>query len=125
MTLVDEWVEKAEVDYQAAAALNRRRKTPLPDAVCYHCQQCAEKYLKAYLIAQGIIPSRTHDLEQLLKTCAPHDATLATQLPLVRALNPYGVQIRYPGTSATVAEAKNAVKTMRRLRTVLRRKLGL
>jgi len=63
MTLVDEWVEKAEADYQAAVALNRRLKTPLPDAVCYHCQQCAEKYLKAYLIARGIVPSRTHDLE--------------------------------------------------------------
>ncbi|MBI1926620.1 HEPN domain-containing protein [Candidatus Poribacteria bacterium] len=125
MTLVDEWVEKAEADYQAAVDLNRRRKVPLPDVVCYHCQQCAEKYLKAYLIAQGIIPSLTHDLEQLLKACVQHDTTLIRWLPSVQFLNPYGVLIRYPGRSATVAEAKNAVKTMRRLRTVLRRKLGL
>jgi hypothetical protein len=40
-------------------------------------------------------------------------------------LNPYAVLIRYPGMTATVAEAKEAVHAMRRLRTILRRKLGL
>lgn len=54
-----------------------------------------------------------------------HDAALTTLLPLVKALNPFGVQIRYPGMSATVTEAKDALKTVRRLRTVLRRALGL
>ena len=118
-------MEKAEADYQAAVALNRRRKQPLPDIVCYHCQQCVEKYLKAYLIVQGVPPPRSHDLEELLDLCAAYDATLNQWLALVQFLNPYGVQIRYPGTSATIANAKDAVKTMRRLRTVLRRKLGL
>ncbi|MCZ6676164.1 MAG: HEPN domain-containing protein [Candidatus Poribacteria bacterium] len=64
MTLVDEWIEKAEADFKGAVALNRRRKDPLPDLVCYHCQQSAEKYLKAFLIAQGITPPRIHDLVQ-------------------------------------------------------------
>ena len=125
MTLVDEWVEKAEADYQAAIALNRRRKEPLPDIVCYHCQQCAEKDLKAYLIVQGTTPPRSHDLVELLNLGTLHDATFIKFLPWVESLNPYGVLIRYPGMSATVAKSKNAVKTMRRLRTVLRRKLGL
>ena len=70
MTLADEWVEKAEADYKAAAALNRRRKEPLPDIVCYHCQQSAEKYLKAYLIAQSMPPPHIHDLVQLLGLAA-------------------------------------------------------
>ena len=47
MSLLAEWVDKAEADYQSAVALGRRRKAPLPDIVCYHCQQCVEKYLKA------------------------------------------------------------------------------
>jgi hypothetical protein len=43
----------------------------------------------------------------------------------VQVLNPYGVLLRYPGMTATVAEAKEAVNTMRRLRIILRRTLGL
>jgi HEPN domain-containing protein len=125
VSLLDEWVEKAEADYKTATALNRRRKEPLPDTVCFHCQQCVEKYLKAYLVAQSVTPPRIHDLEDLLSLCAVHDSTLAALLSLVQILNPYAVLIRYPGMSATVTDAKDAVKTMRRLRTVLRRKLGL
>ena len=41
-----EWVSKAEEDYLAACALNRRRKIPLSNAVCFHVQQAVEKYLK-------------------------------------------------------------------------------
>jgi HEPN domain-containing protein len=106
-------------------ALQRRRKEPLPDIVCYHCQQCVEKYLKAYLIAQGSTPPRIHDLEDLLNLCALYDATLTARLPLVHVLNPYGVLIRYPGMTATVAEAQEAIHAMRRLRTILRRTLGV
>jgi HEPN domain-containing protein len=125
VSLLDEWIEKAEADYKSAVALQRRRKEPLPDIICYHCQQCVEKYLKAYLIAQGSTPPRIHDLEDLLNLCALYDATLTARLPLVHVLNPYGVLIRYPGMTATVAEAQAAVHAMRRLRTILRRTLGL
>ena len=123
--LLDEWVEKAEADYQAALVLNRQRKRPLPDSVCYHAQQCIEKYLKAYLVFQNAAPPRTHDLPRLLLDGASYDATLTAKATLVQSLNPYGVVIRYPGVSATVTEAKDAVKTLRRLRPFLRRKLGL
>jgi len=44
---------------------------------------------------------------------------------LVQVLNPYAVLIRYPGMTATVAEAKEAVHTIRRLRTILQCKLGM
>jgi HEPN domain-containing protein len=47
--LVQEWVDKAEADYQGAHALQRQRKHPLPDLVCFHCQQSAEKYLLPYI----------------------------------------------------------------------------
>jgi HEPN domain-containing protein len=125
VTLLDEWVEKAEVDYLTAVLANRQRKQPLPDSVCYHAQQCAEKYLKAYLVFRGATPPRTHDLARLLNQCASYDATLAAKMSLVQSLDPYSVAFRYPGVSATIIQAKEAVKTMRRLRTFLRRKLGL
>ncbi|RMD60746.1 HEPN domain-containing protein [Candidatus Parcubacteria bacterium] len=43
VSLAAEWIDKAEADYKSAVALQRRRKEPLPDIVCYHCQQCVEK----------------------------------------------------------------------------------
>ena len=61
-----DWIAKAEGDFQAASALARTRKVPLPDHVCFHCQQCAEKYLKARLEEAGIHFPKTHDLEVLL-----------------------------------------------------------
>ena len=125
MTLVNEWVEKAEADFKGAVALNRLRKEPLPNLVCYHCQQSTEKYLKAYLIAQDVTPPRIHDLVQLLNLCSPHHPQLSKHLPLAQELNSYGVLIRDPGLSATIPESKDAVKTMRCLRATLRHRLGL
>jgi HEPN domain-containing protein len=49
-----EWVEKAEGDWNAARQLNRVRKDPNYDGVCFHCQQCVEKYLKARLEEAGV-----------------------------------------------------------------------
>lgn len=46
--LTKEWVEKAEEDFDAADALLYGREVPLAAVVCFHCQQSAEKYLKAY-----------------------------------------------------------------------------
>jgi HEPN domain-containing protein len=51
VSLLDEWIAKADADYKSAVVMQRRRKEPLLDIVCDHCQQCVEKYLKAYLIA--------------------------------------------------------------------------
>lgn len=125
MTLLDEWVEKAEADYRGAVSLNRPRKEPVPDLVCFHSQQCAEKYLKAYLIHQGAVPDCTHKLEELLKECAVHDAALTALLPLVQILDQWSVDPRYPGVAATVIQAQEAVKTARSLRRALRKKIGL
>ena len=44
-----EWVSKAEGDFAVVGILRRSRKPGRRDAICFHCQQCAEKYLKARL----------------------------------------------------------------------------
>jgi HEPN domain-containing protein len=46
------WVQRAEEDYAIAAA-SVRRKQPWTYGACFHAQQCAEKYLKAILVAHG------------------------------------------------------------------------
>src|ERR1035441_6136638 len=61
-----EWVAKAEEDYLAALDLARRRKRPLWSGVCFHAQQCAEKYLKARMEEAGLaVPNA--DLDVLAK----------------------------------------------------------
>src|ERR1700691_65874 len=66
-----EWVLKAEEDFLAAAALNRLRKKPLWNIVCFHVQQAVEKYLKARLEEAGLSVPRTHDLLHLLNLATP------------------------------------------------------
>ncbi len=66
-----DWIEKAESDYLAAVDLARRRKLPLHDMVCFHCQQSVEKYLKGRLEEAAISFPKTHDLENLLMLLLP------------------------------------------------------
>ena len=49
-----EWVDRAEADFSAAILLRRSRKKHSRDLVCFHLQQCVEKYLKARLEDDGI-----------------------------------------------------------------------
>ena len=51
--LTAEWVQKGEDDFIVTQKMFRARKQPVYDAVCFHAQQCAEKYLKAYLQELG------------------------------------------------------------------------
>ena len=46
--LTREWIEKAEGDWRTSARELRARRHPNYDAVCFHAQQAAEKYLKAF-----------------------------------------------------------------------------
>jgi len=57
--LVKEWIAKAEEDYKTILTLNRQKKHKLPNSICFHCQQCIEKYLKAFLVHNEFKPPRT------------------------------------------------------------------
>lgn len=57
-----EWIAKAEGDYASAGREYRARRNPNYDAACFHAQQVAEKYLKAWLQEQSVVFPRTHNL---------------------------------------------------------------
>jgi HEPN domain-containing protein len=120
-----EWVEKAEGDWNAAQQLNRVRKDPNYDSVCFHCQQSVEKYLKAGLEEAGMNFPKTHDLIKLLGLAVAVEPQWVALHPLVATLNPYGVGYRYPGLTATRADAKAAIKDCREVRRVIRPAFGL
>ena len=119
------WVYKAEGDFRTATAMVRKRKEPAPDNVCFCSHQCIEKYLKAYLVYHRAHFPRTHSLEALLDFCADIDGSLEALRGELDSLEGYAVEIRYPGENATVEESKEAVVRMKRVRLVLRRRLGL
>ncbi|MEK6324576.1 MAG: HEPN domain-containing protein [Acidobacteriota bacterium] len=66
-----EWIDKAEGDFATAQVSYRTRRLPNPDAVCFHSQQCVEKYLKARLDEAGLVIPRTHNLFALLTLILP------------------------------------------------------
>jgi HEPN domain-containing protein len=69
--LTSEWVQKAEGDFGTASREIRARRAPNYDAVCFHAQQCAEKYLKALLQEEDIPFGKTHNLVILLDLLLP------------------------------------------------------
>lgn len=52
---VQAWIQKAENDFKTIRA-SLASADPAWDTVCFHAQQAAQKYLKAYLVFQGDLP---------------------------------------------------------------------
>jgi HEPN domain-containing protein len=119
-----EWVRKAEEDY-VVARRSSRGKTPLHDVVCFHCQQCAEKYLKALLVELGLPVPKTHDLDDLLSLLLPHHRTLRPVRRGLGFLTPFAVNARYPGKKASKRKAEAALRRADRVRTAARTILGI
>jgi HEPN domain-containing protein len=95
------------------------------DGVCFHCQQCAEKYLKSLLEDKVAAVPRTHDLVDLLQLLVTHYANMP---PLARAcvfLTQFAVEFRYPGKNATLRQATAALRWTARIRDACRSILGL
>ena len=115
------WIEKAEHDLRNAEYVLTLENDCPTDTVCFHCQQCAEKYLKALLISRAIDFPKTHDLV-LLFNLATHHCGLDLQLVAVQPLNRYSVEARYPGDWEPIdmQEAADAVDMARFLREAVR-----
>ena len=103
-----EWVDRAEADYAAALISRRSRKKHARDLVCFHLQQCIEKYLKARLQEAGVAVPRTHDLERLLDLALPHEPLWSAVRPAMAALTDQAVESRYPGHTVTPRGANAA-----------------
>lgn len=123
--ITQDWIDKAEEDWLVALTLMRRRKQPAFNAVCFHTQQAAEKYLKARLCEAGLQFKRTHDLEALLQLVLPIEPTWHVLLVDLQFLSDFAVDYRYPGANAIKTDAQDAVKSCRRVRKVIRGSFGL
>ena len=100
-----EWIAFARIDYESAKYLNGAPFHPRPlNVICYHCQQAAEKAVKALIVyfgSQGGMP-KVHDISFLLnqiKNIVQENKGIDIDHKLMEtadSLSKYGVAPRYP-----------------------------
>ncbi|NOZ21960.1 MAG: HEPN domain-containing protein [Planctomycetes bacterium] len=120
-----EWVAKAEGDGTTARREFDAQTNPNHDAVCFHAQQCAEKYLKARLVEAGETFPKTHDLSALLDLVLPFEPSWVTLREDLDRLTDLAVEVRYPGLTADRDDAAKALHMAEKLRHLARIALGL
>ena len=93
---VKEWLRFADMDVLSANHLNEITYPKPLEIICYHCQQAAEKILKALVLAYDGEIQKTHDLGLLMEQLSEFLKIPESVLSAADALTPYGVKIRYP-----------------------------
>lgn len=111
-----EWLQKAALDLRGAR-IDLEADPPLLEDALFHCQQAAEKSLKAFLSWHDIAFRKTHSMEELGVACENIDPTLKTAVDPAVPLTEYAWAFRYPGDTPTpsVREVRQALSTARQV----------
>lgn len=104
ITEIRQWLIKADHDLRSARQLVVA-EPPLLDTAAYHCQQAAEKALKAYLVQHDVPFGKTHLLMPLVELCTDIDPSFATLISSAEILTPFATSFRYPGDVMEPARA--------------------
>jgi HEPN domain-containing protein len=127
---VQAWLRKADDDLRSAQ-VDLAADPPLIEDALFHCQQAAEKAMKAFLTAHDTTFRKTHDLDELAAACGAIDATLNDALDPARDLTVFAWAFRYPGADEPPPETEAhesltlAQTTVAALRERLRRPAGM
>jgi HEPN domain-containing protein len=118
--IIKEWLDQADSDL-AFAESNLKMNDRFFSQICFHFQQSAEKYLKAFLIAKGHKLRKIHNLGILLDECI----TINKNFEKIRGeclfLNPFYIATRYPvfwpinGSKKEAEQALQATKSIERV----------
>ena len=92
--IVLQWILKADHDFKIGID-ESVTENPATDMICFHMQQCAEKYFKAFLTSRLVKPPRTHDISVLNKECIKIDPSFHI-LENMTYLSDFAIQTRYP-----------------------------
>lgn len=119
-----EWALKGENDLKNAAHTLKMGKECPTDTVCFHAQQCVEKYLKALLVLKDINFPMTHNIEEII-SLVPEDLRPKLDDKEQDRLTEYATVTRYPGDYDPISlkEAREAVNIARRVRSHIRKLL--
>ena len=125
--IVEEWLKQADNDFRFAET-NLQGGSEFYAQICFHFQQAAEKYLKAYIIGKGLAFQKVHDLVHLLKTCSALDPVFDSLKEDCIFLNTAYIETRYPVhwptdyTKETAEQARTAGVNVGRM---VRNQLGM
>jgi HEPN domain-containing protein len=92
---VDAWLFKAQRDLDSARRL-LAGDPPYRDTAAYHCQQSAEKAIKAFLTALATPFPKTHDLTALVRLATGIEPAAVQWQEAAIVLTPYATLFRYP-----------------------------
>src|SRR5260370_24798563 len=108
--VVRDWIAKAENDLRNAAHTLRLGADCPTDTVCFHAQQCAEKYIKALLVFRATPFPNTHNI-RVLRALLPPKLRPKLESNVQDRLTRYATDMRYPGAGPDIAlsEARKAV----------------
>jgi len=106
--IIKEWIEKAEEDFGFAST--SIENTAYFAQICFHFQQAAEKYLKAFIVANELGFRPVHNLLELLETCRQKEPGIEELEEACRYLNPFYIDTRYPVHWPTNYDKKTAIK---------------
>jgi len=115
--IIREWIEKAEEDFGFASSSIEH--TDYFAQICFHFQQPAEKYLKAFIIANKLEFRPIHNLIELLEISRQREPRIEEIEEDCRYLNPFYIDTRYPVHWPThydkeiAIKAKNSAKKIR------------
>jgi len=121
------WFNKANNDLITAEYLLTMQSPPT-DAICFHSQQVAEKYLKGFLAFHGREIPKIHDLEELISICKEIDSKFTDFYDIASELSGYAVEVRYPleiDYEITAEESLSAIKNANKIRDFILNKLKL
>jgi len=112
------WIFFADGDLKTA-----EDELNMPDSftntICFHSQQCVEKYLKAYLSFVGRSSGKTHDIAELIELCKENDEEFDNLYKInANKLTKYAVEVRYPDEFyiPSKEEAKNSVEIAKKVK---------
>jgi len=124
--VVKKWIKKAESDLKIGLG-EMESENPATDAICFHMQQCVEKYLKAFLIFKNQEIVKTHDIALLLKKCVELDEEFMILFEKeIDILTDYAIEIRYPDDFyfPSIEETKKAIEKAKDVKNFVLSKLN-
>jgi HEPN domain-containing protein len=93
--LVQTWLRRAYTDLLSARRLSEEPGLIFITAL-YHCQQCAEKAIKRFLVFHDQPFEKTHDVDALLRLAIPINRSLSDLVGAANRITEYAVVYRYP-----------------------------
>ena len=126
--IIEEWLYAADQDFGFASSCLADIETTYFGFICFHFQQSAEKYLKAYVVAKKLKFAKIHDLDALRIYCLGTDLVFENIRDECIYLSDYYLETRYPPmipSELSRSESKKAKEAAERIGQLVKNSLKL